>query len=147
LASRPAAIINQTVSLTPLSQGQRGVVLMRHCMWHLSASGCGAAPASCNADFDFQVVPALNGVQGAVSFRSVDFPTMFISPGNSPAPYAVGLSVPPTNKSGLDGASFAVQPGLLVNASRTASFSFRSLAGGFAASAGGRGGGLFLVAT
>ena len=111
----------QTLSLAPLSSG--GSLLLRHCMWHLSVSGCDPSPSGCDGDFNFQVTPALNGHAGAVSFRSLDFPSFYIAPATE---NTGGVDL--LNKSSQldqDGASFAVSPGMLgANASQ---YSFQTL--------------------
>lgn len=62
--------IGKTISLAPLSSTN---LLIRHCSFQAFVATC-----PCDADFDFTVVKGLSGVAGSISFRSVNYPAMFL---------------------------------------------------------------------
>jgi non-reducing end alpha-L-arabinofuranosidase len=92
--------VNSTVNLTPLSLP---AFSFRHC----DAQGF-VTETDLDQDHDFVVVPALNGQAGALSFRSVNYPTYFIAPmTDDPAePGRVGVVEAPQ----ADDASWSLAP-------------------------------------
>jgi hypothetical protein len=95
---------------------------LRHCDYQAFAT----TAESGNPDFSFSVEPALNKVVDAVSFRSVNFPTKFLTSGYHAAGVEVGrvfLSEPGND---LDSASFSK-----VKGTSSASVAFLSLSKNF----------------
>jgi hypothetical protein len=107
-------------------KSKKDSVSIRHCSFQLHACNGGE-----DADFVFNIVAALNGEKGAVSFQSSNYKTKYIT--------STGVDqagVPTAEKSRLgvvepgkdkDAASFAVVPGL----SDAKAFSFQSLSAAF----------------
>ena len=119
---RHVCSIQGPAELHPAWHHQMGALSLRHCEFELFATN--RSHPGPDTDYLWEIVPALNGAKGAVSFQSPKFMAAYIAPiASSGVERArLGLQRHPQP----DAASFAVLPGLK-NASLV---SFRSLATG-----------------
>eukprot|EP00055_Hartaetosiga_balthica_P017725 m.122044 g.122044 ORF g.122044 m.122044 type:complete len:822 (+) comp9387_c1_seq3:100-2565(+) len=91
-------------------------VMVRHCDFQLFAT----LPSPLPQDFLWDIVPALNGVEGAISFQSINYPTYFITLITDAEVGRLGVVTSPNT----DDASFQV------NSTSENVFSFQTLSKG-----------------